>query len=273
VNEREQLIELVERALNGRNGYLESRGECVARTLLSEGGRALLDQLDHYEPIPDPPEYGQMPVSLGRYELKWYEFMHYLYCPVRMPTGSAHVDLRLPPALVFAAELVYAAIEDAREHGFDDPYIYVTARRGYATPDNPLNRPGWHCDGFGTKDLNYVWCDRWGSRYALQPFENIEPGHVESMRSFEKQVDPLRVWISDARTLYRLNPYVVHATPLIPAPGGMRSFLKVSVSNERYNLLGNTHNYAFKYDWKMYQRGEARNDPTYGEADFVKESE
>jgi hypothetical protein len=226
-------------------------------------------------------EYGTPPREvLQRPVAGWDEMMHYLYMPVHMP-GTA--DMRIAPNLDWAVPLLRAAWEDWFEHyagkGWQyredrpDPYVYLTARHGYATPDNPLNRPGWHCDGFGTDDINYVWWDCHSSRFALQEFSDIAPGHVDSMRDFEAQVKPEHVTRYSDQTLYALTPYVVHCTPEISPPGCMRRFLKISISEHRYNLIGNTHNYKFDYTWTMHPRGEARNDPVYGEADFVPEAE
>lgn len=68
-------------------------------------------------------------------------------------------------------------------------------------------------------------------------------------------------------TVLRLDPYVIHDTPLIPAPGGMRSFFKISVSTNRYDLVGNSHNYLFDYAWPMTDRAALRNQP-HGNRDY-----
>jgi hypothetical protein len=219
--------------------------------------------------------YGQLPVAVESYGLSaWEPFMHYLYLPVRLTwlDGFRNGSIVLPPDLDFAYDLIADAWADACEYGHQDSYIYVTARRGFATPDNPLNRPGWHCDGFGTDDLNYVWCDRWSTRYAVGDFLDISSDHLVSMDQFAEQCvesNPnIRIIDRPVNHLYRLNPFVVHTTPEIPAPGGMRSFLKVSFSKHRYNLLGNSHNYGLDYDWPMYPRDIARNDPARAMGDF-----
>lgn len=224
-------------------------------------------------------KYGEGPVHLGRFELaEWQEFMHYLYLPVRMvgPDSPAGTDrrpqFRYPERLAFLAPMVEAAWRDSWSQGHPASYVYLTVRRGFASPDNPLNRPGWHCDGFGTDDVNYVWWDTHSTRFALQDFDEVNPGHVESMCDFEAQIRPECVVSYEDRGLYRLSPYVVHATPEIPAPGCLRSFVKISCSKHRYNLEGNSHNYLFEYDWPMHPRSAARNDPIYGEADFVPEA-
>lgn len=212
--------------------------------------------------------YSEQAVPVSSHELSgWHEFLHYLYLPVFIPGQG----LAIPKRLAFASALIIDAIEDAGlRTGRDvfDGFVYVTARRGFATPDNPLNRPGWHCDGFGTDDLNYVWWDVWGTRFADHPFTDISDDHLVSMQQFEEQVDPERVVTLPDRVLYRLSPFVVHCTPDIPAPGGMRSFLKVSFSTHRYNLIGNSHNYDLDYAWPMYPRDIARNDPARSMADY-----
>lgn len=211
--------------------------------------------------------YGEPPDIVGVFDLdEWSEYMHYLYLPVVLPGHRQTV--RLPHRLAFAFPVIITAMMDA---GIDDEsYVYLTARRGYATPDNPLNRPGWHCDGFGTDDVNYTWSDRWGTRWADMEdlFEDISTDHLRSMEQFAEQVDVRFVREMKPGKLFRLSPFVVHTTPEIPPPGGMRSFLKVSISRHRYNLIGNSRNHLFDYDWEFFPRDVARNDPASYMADF-----
>jgi hypothetical protein len=191
--------------------------------------------------------------------------MHYLYLPVVMP---GHRGVRLPERLQFLRPIVdlVCAQEDIAV-SLPDYYVYVTARRGWASPDNPLNRPGWHSDGFGTNDVNYIWADRFPTRFAIQEFVDISDNHVDSLRQFEEQSDEDSVVVYPDCSLLRLDPEVIHATPVVPPPGGERSFFKISVSSERYNLAGNSHNYLFDYEWRMWSRSEIRNDPNYAGGD------
>lgn len=256
------------------------------------------------------PYYGEAPVDLGPLNLPgWHEFMHYLYLPVRMPLSDTQspggLDVGkvrrgasmgflatgghermyfprfLPERLRFLERAIWAAFEDAWSLGFGDPYIYVTARRGFATPGNPLNRPGWHCDDFGGTDLNYIWADRWPTRILRSDDPlNISDDDAESMSDMDLIAtvaanggydgDP-RIVDAPVGHLLRLSPYVIHDTPVIPAPGGMRSFFKISVSTHRYNLIGNSHNHLLDYDWPMHDRAAVRNQPG-GNADYVKET-
>lgn len=217
--------------------------------------------------------YGEAPTLIDHFALyEWKEFMHYMYLPIRM---KGDPTIRIPEALHFVHPIVdkIARLADAFCTEPEIPYIYVTARRGYATPDNPLNRPGWHCDGFGTNDVNFVWWDTCSTRFAIQEFTEIDASHALSMQNFEEQIDPNKVVTLGDHILWLLTPYVVHNTPIIPPPGTVRSFLKISVSQHRYNLEGNSHNYLFKYAWPMYPRDAARNDPHHPELDFVKDGE
>lgn len=214
--------------------------------------------------------YGEKPVAIRRFhDISLQEYMTYLYMPIVMPGhSSVRMSKRLAPlSPIVACAVALENLTNPDRHKF----VYITVKHGFATRDNPLNRPGWHCDGFGTDDINYVWWDGRGTRFAIQDFDDISPGHVESMRQFECQIQPEHIVEYEPKVLYRLTPQVVHATPIIPGAGERRTFMKLSFSRHRYNLVGNSHNYMFQYDWKMYERSDARNHPIYGEADFYPE--
>lgn len=206
--------------------------------------------------------YGMPPILCGHFDVHLTEVMYYLYLPVRMQEHG--IDIRLPPNLAPIRSLIGHAIGYNVDHF---KYVYVSARKGWATPDNPLNRPGWHCDGFGTDDLNFVWWRGPGTRFAHQPFFDISADHVESLQQFDRQIVPDRIDTPPEAHLYGLTPSVVHATPIIKAPGCMRSYVKISLSNERYNLWGNSHNHLFDYDWPMVSRDDVRNDTHKAQAD------
>lgn len=212
--------------------------------------------------------YGDRPVNIGHFPITLSEVMYYLYLPVRMLDS----DIRLPPNVEVCRPLIHAAESYLRSQTRDlgtYEYFYLSARKGWATPDNPLNRPGWHCDGFGTHDMNFVWWSGPGTRFAAQEFDGIERDHIKSLAQFEQQVKPDCVYSPPEKNLYAINPSVVHATPIVGAPGCMRQYIKISMSNERYNLENNSHNYLFEYDWPLHSRDVIRNDPHQAQLDFV----
>lgn len=210
--------------------------------------------------------YGKPPTLCGFFPMNLKEVMYYLYLPVQMRTDSD--EIRLPPNVECCRPLIEAAIASS---GKEYRYVYLSARKGWATPDNPLNRPGWHCDGFGTDDMNFVWWQGPGTRFAVHPFKNISKDHVLSQQQFAEQIIPNRVVTYAERHLYGIAPDVVHATPEIGMPGCMRQYVKVSLSDHRYNLENNSHNYLFSYDWPLHKREEIRNDPASAQTDYKEE--
>jgi hypothetical protein len=211
--------------------------------------------------------YGDLPIPVGDFGFDLREVMYYLYLPVAIERTTVLPSIRLPPNVECCRPLIEDAIRYAGRDRYQ--YVYLSARKGWATPDNPLNRPGWHCDGFGTNDLNFVWWSGPGTRFAIQPFKDITDDHVTSLRQFEEQVRPQTVVHLPEKRLYAITPYVVHATPLIEAPGCMRQYVKVSLSDHRYNLENNSHNYLFDYDWPLCSRDLIRNDPHKAQLDYA----
>jgi hypothetical protein len=221
--------------------------------------------------------YGHPPEVIGapgQYaDISLPEVMYYLYLPVFMasvPPSSNRNHMRLPPNVKCLAPLIYAAVCHEQLESRRWAYVYLSARKGWATPDNPLNRPGWHCDGFGSDDRNYVWWKGTGTRFAIQDFNSIaSEDDVFSLAQFETQVKPSHVRTYAVGSLIGMDPGVVHATPLLKMPGEMRQYVKISFSNERYNLYNNSHNYLFDYEWKMVDRDLIRNNTHKAQKDFA----
>jgi hypothetical protein len=208
-------------------------------------------------------EYGKLPEELGVYDLAWFEYMHYMYLPVVMFDECGDTLMR-PERLGFLDEILDVCLD---REGDSKRFVYVTARRGYATAGNPLNRPGWHSDGFGTEDINYIWSDSYPTVFSSGDFGDISEDHEVSIKQFTEVADGLPETTYPVKTLLRLDQFVVHRAPDITNPGE-RSFLKISFSDNQYNLLGNSHNYDFNYSWQMFTRDEVRNDPTRAGKDY-----
>lgn len=238
--------------------------------------------------------YGEAPVALSTHDLSdtWTEFMRVLYLPVRIPVSDPGLlsvpstfddGVTLPPNLEFMRPAVIEAIADARATAthLADPYVYVSATRGFVSPGNPLNRPGYHTDDFGGTDLNYIWSDVYPTLLLLaddaidiSPLDDVSMSDMEYWAADAQRLadgaEPLppetadlniRIVEAQNNVLLRLNPYVVHSAPAVPAPGGMRSFFKISVSTSRYDLRGNSHNHGLDYAWEMFDRQAVRNQP------------
>lgn len=200
-------------------------------------------------------KYGTAPQNLGTFPLSNKEMMFYLYLPVKMKSSD---EIRLPERLKFLEELLEKVIADSEKTlDLSEHYVYLTAKTLFVQSGAPGNRPGWHVDGYGSDgDLNYIWYNMNPTEFAVQDFYNIPDDDFESMVEMERQVKDVVTYPNE--TLLRLDESVVHqVSPVVDT--GVRTFVKVSVSKHKYNLEGNSHNYLFDYDWKMYNRSELRN--------------
>jgi hypothetical protein len=192
--------------------------------------------------------YGRAPKDLGLLYLEPTEMVYCQYLPVRMP-GQGR---RIPDNLRWIGPVI------DRVHAESDEYIYATVRNMYCTAES-ANRPGWHSDGFGTDDINFIWCDRAPTEFCIQPF-SLSNDHDASLLEMAQQAKDENIRTYEPRHLLLLDQYVIHRVAPNAAPG-YRTFVKVSVSRSQYNLRGNAHNYLFDYEWEMHERGACRNHP------------
>jgi hypothetical protein len=196
---------------------------------------------------------GDAPKVIGHFEIDCPEFMFYQYLPIRMPESG----LQIPKNLRCFEPLIEAiALFDG---WLPDDYVYLTAKKMFVSPGCSVNRPGWHLDGFGTPDINYIWCDSIPTEFCFQPF-NLSDEHELSLIEMEKQAHPENIRTYPIGTLLRLDRRVVHRVGTCKEPC-YRTFAKISISKNRYNLKGNAHNYLFDYDWPMFDRINGRNHP------------
>jgi hypothetical protein len=147
--------------------------------------------------------------------------MHYLYLPVRIPTTDPGLDLdsdptgqrsadvdavsAIPKRLAFLHEPVMDALADARRIAphLANPYAYVTARGGFATPGSPIDLPS----------------DDQASMAQVQ----------RRARRLRRATSWIRVEDGPTNTLRRLTSVRHPHHPVIPTPGGMRSFQDLGV--------------------------------------------
>lgn len=205
-------------------------------------------------------KYGELPKELGIFEVEAKEMMFYQYLPIKMPNETQPIyeeRLKCFDALVGAICCDYIG-----EFGLDNyvnSYVYLTAKFLYQMPNCSFNRTGWHSDGFLTDDINYIWCDKYPTIFNKTDFV-LPLDDLLSMEEMEKQAISFNDVIYKENQLLRLNQFNIHKVAPI-TNGGMRTFLKVSISKDKYDLIGNSHNYLLNYDWEMKPRKEARNIP------------
>lgn len=197
--------------------------------------------------------YGEAPRVIGQFAIPDTEMVFVLYMPVRLKYGPIVV----PPHLEGYKCLVEAALNAEGING-GGKYVYLTVKRLYVEPGCIGGRPGWHTDGFGTDDVNYIWTDRDPTEFCVQPFR-LSDDHEISMKQMEEQALAKNIVTYDPIDLIRIDARHVHRCPENPSPG-VRTFARVSISDHKYNLQGNAHNHCLDYVWIMHPRGAIRND-------------
>ena len=203
--------------------------------------------------------YGAAPRDLGLVDLCPREMMFWLYCPVKLPgmTGLVY-----PPNLHQFYPLMKIVEADLREAQWRSSYVYITAKTLYTTPENPGNRPGWHSDGFLTDDINYIWCDANPTIFWEGGPVSFSADHSAALAEMDAvaESDPSGHRVYPIKHLLRLDQLVLHKVATDVRPG-IRTFVKISVSTERYALTGNSINHGLAVDWKFEDRQAERNCP------------
>lgn len=196
------------------------------------------------------------------------EMMHWQYVPIKK-VGSTLIQMPAPN-LEWTRKIVTTAMADFMK-GMDQLYfrdyyfMYLTVKSGFVNPAAGKlgNRPGWHIDGFGTEDENYIWMDR-NPTEVLMGFEEeplIYEDHNKSMDQMAAIAAAFPTYIQDVKLgqLHNIGR-VIHR----PAPQGdecFRNFVKVSFSKRPYNLEGNSINHNLDLNWPMKERTKERNCP------------
>ena len=202
--------------------------------------------------------YGNRPTHVGHWENPSDEMLFWLYCPIKL-RGQRMTTM--PDNLRQFNPLVLLVARNA-QYRWADSYVYLTAKRLWVGPEGNGQRPGWHTDGFGTDDLNYLWSDRDPTLfYAPGYASTCSDDHNESLREFEaldmKDKDLIQY---EEGSLLRLDSTVLHRT-VLPATAGVRTFVKVTLSTVLYNLKGNSVNHKLDLPENTAERSEERNCP------------
>lgn len=200
--------------------------------------------------------YGEPPIIISNnISISPTEMCFVQYLPIKMSYfEQLGDDVKIPNNLLWTQPLIDLIHKDILQ----DHYVYLTVKHIYVSPNNMGNRPGWHSDGFQTDDINYIWTDKFPTEFCIQHF-NIDNDCQKSMTQMQEQVNLNNIKTYGENSLVKLNQFNIHRTPEIGC--GYRTFIKISLSKNQYNLQGNAHNYLFDYQWNMKQRMDERNHP------------
>lgn len=205
-------------------------------------------------------KYGDLPTIIGDIEIDVPEMMFYQYLPIKLKgETSLAVEERLS---CFNKIIGIICCDFIGEFGLDrfvSSYIYLTAKHLYQTPNNSFNRDGWHSDGFMTNDINYIWSNKFPTIFNKSDFilslnDSISLEEMKNQALIENNV------YYKENQIIRLNQFNIHKVAPIEYPS-LRSFIKVSISHDKYDLKGNSHNHLLTYKWDMKPRKNERNIP------------
>ncbi len=204
--------------------------------------------------------YGDLPKNLGVKKVKIDEMCFYQYLPIKLSSMFIMVlEPRLYSLRPILTQIKKDFVEEFGMNKFKDSYIYLTVKKMFQIPGTNFNRPGWHSDGFMTEDINYIWSDNNGTIFNHGYFDLSQNDSI-SLFEMEQQADSRCEKTYKDGSLLRLNQFNIHKCAEIKRPG-MRTFIKVSFSKDKYDLKGNSHNYILTYNWNMKDRSERRNIP------------
>jgi len=201
-----------------------------------------------------------LPVHLGIHDIQVKEFFSYQYLPVKM--AGNHI-IKIEPRLNILSSLLgtiscdFVAYKGLNK--FVDSYMYLTAKNRIVSPDCHFNRDGYHIDGYRTEDTNYIWSNSSPTEFNFGEF-NLSDDDSISLAEMAAQAKSENICVYKNNSLLRLDSTVVHRVAN-PTSVSARCFIKVSFSESKYNLEGNSHNYEFEYDWEMLERKIDRNQP------------
>lgn len=203
----------------------------------------------------DRRECGAPPIYLGRADLCPTEMMFWLYCPIKL---SGSDDVFIPDNLKQFAPIVDICREDAA-HTWRERFVYITAKTLWCTPHSTAQRPGWHCDGYMTDDINYVWSDSEPTLFCVPHRRStFSPDHNVAIKEMEMVGDIGPHLTYPVKSLLRLNSKVLHRVNDFSG-AGVRAFVKVSTSRSPFNLVGNSINHALPTSWAYSDRRSVRN--------------
>jgi len=198
--------------------------------------------------------YGAAPDVVGEFVTPECELTFVLYMPIRL---SGQSDVCIPIHLQEYSPLVDTVLKYEGAAG-EGRFVYLTVKRLFVQPGCVGGRLGWHTDGFGTSDVNYIWSDTDPTEFCVQSFD-LSDDHELSMRQMEEQARPENIRTFGDCQVLRLDARHVHRCPVNPV-SGYRTFARVSLSDDKYDMMGNAHNHELDYNWIMHPRGSSRND-------------
>lgn len=209
-----------------------------------------------------------LPEVMGNYSIKEMYGTYVLYMPIKMKRSDIYIPENFEG--IGLGDLLQRILNTEGHYNLKNKYVYLSFETSYVEANKSQKRPGWHIDGFLSDDINYLWYSNSPTIFNSGKFE-LSQDHSSSIQEMNEQALEENNVVYPNGTLLRLDNKVVHKAQ-VAETSGVRTFVKISISDNKYNLKGNTRNPLLNYNWEMYDRSEVRNHPIYKENDSVPEN-
>jgi hypothetical protein len=207
------------------------------------------------------PIYGLLPLDLGRIEMPTEEMMFWLYLPVKI-AGECRC---IVPDNLRGHIPILGIVRNDLGNVWRESYIYLTVKTLHVNVGETVNRPGWHSDGFLTDDINYIWYDSAPTRFFVDgKLHSFSCDHEAALVEMKELCEGAPTAHYPCQHVLKMDQRVLHKASVSDF-SGVRTFIKVSVSEHKYLLKGNSINHRFKEHFDLsLDRKRERNCPTGG---------
>lgn len=157
------------------------------------------------------------------------EEQHILRMMVRTPNSGG---FQIPPELEWLMPTIYYTWGVQERDKIPVKFVYVTVRHGMV---KSVTDDQWHVDGFSMRaphipEQNYIWASSRGTEMLDQEIElpdDFDPFKHNIHLFFQDVAKAGNVLTLSPKTLWRIDPYVVHRRPLVPLLC-RRTFFRIS---------------------------------------------
>lgn len=148
---------------------------------------------------------------------------------IRTPTAGG---FQIPTELEWLRTIIETCDGQQRLDKIKNPYCYVTVRHGIVRSETD---DLWHVDGFSMRvphipEQNYIYASREGTEVLEQEVnlpDDFDPMKHNIHSYFQDVADIKNIRTLKSRTLYRIDPYVIHRRPAV-TQGTLRTFFRIS---------------------------------------------
>lgn len=183
---------------------------------------------------------------------------------LRMLVKKPFGDFKIPSQLRWIEPAIKISAENQARMNIHQPFCHVTVRHGEVTSEKDDQ---WHVDGFSMNithlpEQNYIWINKYPTEYMVRGF-NIPDGfdpYVHNIHMLFQDLieDADEVRTLDEKTLYCLDPYILHRRPAVPKEI-KRTFLRISYCPIEIRDINNTQNPLIKRNYKRDGVNDFRN--------------